>query len=64
MLEYNEMELRCMSDKDLNNTIELALGRIFRLGSRQTQDGDIQQYEVCRDIIMTASEILDQRKAA
>jgi hypothetical protein len=64
MKECNEMELRCMTNKDLEKTIELALGRIFRLGSRQTQVGDIKQYEVCRDIVMTASEILEQRKAA
>ena len=30
----------------------LALGRIFRLGSRPTQPGDIEEYERCRTIIM------------
>ncbi len=38
-----------MSD---NKTIELALGRIFRMASRPTQDGDIAEYERCRTIIV------------
>lgn len=33
--------------------IELALGRIFRMGARATQPGDIEEYERCRAIIMT-----------
>lgn len=35
---------------------QLALGRIFRLGSRPTQEGDIAQYEDCRRIIMLCAE--------
>jgi hypothetical protein len=35
-----------------DETIRLALGRIFRLASRPTQDGDVQEYERCRKIIM------------
>ncbi len=31
--------------------VELALGRIFRLGSRPTQPGDLKEYERCRRII-------------
>ena len=33
-------------------TIELALGRIFRMASRPTQPGDIAEYERCRAIIL------------
>lgn len=33
-------------------TIELALGRIFRLGSRPTQPGDVADYERCRRLIL------------
>lgn len=32
--------------------VELALGRIFRLGSRPTQPGDVAVYEHCRAIIV------------
>ncbi len=32
--------------------VELALGRIFRLGSRPTQPGDLEEYERCRRIIV------------
>lgn len=33
----------------------LALGRIFRMGSRPTQPGDVEEYERCRAIIMDAA---------
>jgi len=33
----------------------LALGRILRLGSRPFQEGDIEEYERCRAIIMAES---------
>lgn len=36
--------------------IELALGRIFRMGARPTQPGDVEEYERCRAIILDASE--------
>lgn len=31
---------------------ELALGRIFRMGTRPTQPGDVEEYERCRRIIL------------
>lgn len=31
---------------------ELALGRIFRMGSRPSQPGDVEEYERCRAIII------------
>lgn len=37
-------------------TVELALGRIFRMGARPTQDGDVAEYERCRGIIMDILE--------
>lgn len=41
---------------DTTNTdiIDLAIGRILSLGSRPTQDGDIEEYERCRAIILKA----------
>jgi hypothetical protein len=35
-------------------TIELALGRIFNLASRPAQAGDIADYERCRSLILNA----------
>ncbi len=34
---------------------QLALGRIFRMGARPTQPGDIAEYERCRALIMDLS---------
>lgn len=36
----------------MNPVIELALGRIFRMGARPTQPGDVEEYERCRRIIL------------
>lgn len=38
-----------MSD---TTTVNLAIGRIFRLASRPEQPGDIVEYERCRSIIL------------
>lgn len=32
--------------------VELALGRIFRMGSRPAQPGDAAEYERCRAVVM------------
>lgn len=32
--------------------VNLSLGRIFRMGSRPTQPGDVADYERCRKIIL------------
>jgi hypothetical protein len=36
--------------------INLAIGRIFRMASRPTQPGDIEEYERCKAIIMDLAE--------
>lgn len=38
--------------KQDQKAVELALGRILRLGSRPTQPGDVEDYERCRAIIL------------
>jgi len=35
---------------------QLALGRIFRILSRPFQDGDVEEYERCRAILLDAVE--------
>lgn len=47
--------------EEAEKAMELAIGRIFRMGSRPTQEGDIEMYEKCRSIIMAASEYLENR---
>lgn len=38
--------------------MEMALGRLFRIGSRPFQDGDDAEYEKCRAAAMEAYEVL------
>ena len=33
-------------------TVECALGRIFRVGSRPTQPGDVAEYNRCRQLVL------------
>jgi hypothetical protein len=40
----------------MTNEMQLALGRILRMGSRPYQDGDFAEYERCRAIFMDAAE--------
>jgi hypothetical protein len=41
-----------------NKAMELAIGRIFHLGSRPAKEGDIKLYEDARYVILCASEYL------
>jgi hypothetical protein len=38
------------------SAVSLALGRIFRMGARPTQPGDVEEYERCRAIILDECE--------
>jgi hypothetical protein len=42
--------------QDRKKAVELALGRIFRMGSRPTRPGDVEEYERCRAIILDNTE--------
>lgn len=42
------------SKEERDLAVRLALGRIFRLGSRPTQPGDVEDYETCRALILDA----------
>lgn len=41
-----------MADRVDRAAVALALGRIFRLGSRPTEPGDVEEYERCRALIL------------
>jgi hypothetical protein len=43
-----------MADQAQAQLVSLALGRILRMASRPTQDGDLAQYERCRGVILNA----------
>jgi len=43
-----------MTRKERDLIIKMALGRIFLLGSRPEQPGDIEQYEKARHALLTA----------
>jgi len=44
-----------LSDSERRAAVRLALGRIFRLGSRPTQPGDVAVYEMCRAVILSCT---------
>jgi hypothetical protein len=48
--------IRTMEPAERQRAAELALGRIFRMGARPSQPGDVEEYERCRAIILAASE--------
>ncbi len=41
-----------MLDDEAQRTVQLALGRILRMGARSSQPGDIAEYDRCRGSIM------------
>lgn len=45
-----------MDKAEAMEVIRAAMGRIFRLGSRPSQPGDIEEYERCRALILDAHE--------
>ena len=46
------------------DAVELAIGRLIRLGSRPFQEGDFAQYEMCRRIILAAVKADDRKRQA
>ena len=46
---------------DESKLVALALGRIFRMGARPFQSGDIEEYERCRAIVLDAAEDMTGR---
>ncbi len=41
-----------MSEQERTTLAQLAIGRILRIGSRPYQEGDVEEYERCKRIIM------------
>lgn len=53
-LEIEMTTINTLTGPELNcdQLKHMAIGRLFRLASRPFQDGDIEEYERCRAIIM------------
>jgi hypothetical protein len=47
-----------MNQQERDLIVKMALGRIFLLGSRSTQPGDVETYEDCRRVILEALDPL------
>lgn len=47
-----------MTRTEAESLMELAIGRLFLMGSRPTQDGDIATFYACRSVVMEAAEVL------
>lgn len=47
-----------LSEAEARVAMRLAIGRLFRLGSRPAQAGDEKQYFDCRAVVMEAAEVL------
>lgn len=47
-----------LSEAEARVAMRLAIGRLFRLGSRPEQPGDEKQYLDCRAVVMEAGEVL------
>lgn len=47
--------------EEANTSIELAIGRILRMGATPSQPGDIEEYERCKSICLDAFEYLGVR---
>lgn len=45
-------------------TVELAIGKIFRMMSRPTEPGDVAEYERCRAIILDIAGGADESNAS
>lgn len=50
------------SNKELETLITLCVGRVLRMGSRPEQKGDLEQYEQCRFLALSANEELKTRR--
>lgn len=48
-----------MTKTEAKHLTELAIGRLMRLGSRPTQEGDDRQFAQCKHIIERANEVLN-----
>ena len=50
-------------ETEARRVAELAIGRIFRMGSRPYQEGDLEEYERCRAIAFEAHDTMTERSA-
>jgi hypothetical protein len=47
-----------VTEQDARQVAQLALGRLFRIGSRPFQEGDVEEYARIRSIVLDCSEVI------
>ena len=64
MREYRALQIgiETASTQELEELMRLCIGRIFKMGSRPEQIADMQKYEECRWLTLTANEEIKRRK--
>ncbi len=50
------------NEKEANQIMQLAIGRILLLGSRPFKEGDIEDYENARHVFLEASDFIGLKK--
>lgn len=58
MAKLPKMMAQFENNTEAIKAIEMAIGRIFLLGSRPSEEGDIKQYEDARHIAFEAADYL------
>ena len=53
-----------MTEEESRTAACLALGRLFRIGSRPFQEGDLEEWENIRRVVLEASEVLNRSEKA
>lgn len=55
--QQHEQIMRATPD-ELDTLVKMSIGRIFKLMSRPFQEGDIEQFEKAKSVIMSCAEAL------
>lgn len=53
-----------MSEAEKTAAVQMAIGRIFRMGSRPSQPGDVAEYYRCRNLVMDLLEASESNDGA
>jgi len=61
MIRVTEKQIFNMNNKELENIIELCIGKIFRMGSRSFQKNDLIEYNKCKELALYINNILKIR---
>ena len=60
---YNNSEIRQLSSSQLEELIEMGIGKFLKMGSRKEQEGDAQEAQKIMSIVKEADRVLGERKS-